>query len=86
MNIASGDWGPNLTQLTSDTPHKRVNNFVSLPDGRWLAFESDRDRDDPEIFLANAVDGTNQQRLTFSRALDEVPSNTRWPLHIVFVR
>ena len=75
MNIASGDWGPNLTQLTSDTPHKRVNNFVSWsPDGRWIAFESDRDRDDPEIFLANAVDGTNQQRLTFSRALDEVPS------------
>ena len=75
MNIDSGSWGPNLTQLTSDTPHKRVNNFVSWsPDGRWIAFEADRDRDDPEIFLANAVDGTNQQRLTFSRALDEVPS------------
>ena len=77
MNIDSGDWGPNLTQLTTDTPHKRVNNFVSWsPNGRWIAFESDRDRDDPEIFLANAVDGTNQQRLTFSRALDEVPSWT----------
>ena len=75
MNIDSGDWGPNLTQLTSDTPHRRVNNFVSWsPDGRWIAFEADRDRDDPEIFLANAVDGTNQQRLTYSQALDEVPS------------
>ena len=44
------------------------------PDGRWIAFEADRDRDDPEIYLANAVDGSNQQRLTYTRALDEVPS------------
>ena len=78
-NITDGDgketWGYNLTQLTKDTPHKRVNNFHSWsPNGLWLAFEADRDRDDPEIYLANAVDGTNQQRLTFTRALDEVPS------------
>jgi TolB protein len=52
-----------------------VNNFHSWsPNGLWLSFEADRDRDDPEIYLANAVDGTNQQRLTFTRALDEVPS------------
>ncbi len=74
-NVDKGNWGYNLTQLTQDTPHKRVNNFLAWsPDGRWLAFEADRDRDDPEIYLANAVDGTNQQRLTFTRALDEVPS------------
>jgi TolB protein len=78
-NVTDGDgkdaWGYNLTQLTKDTPHKRVNNFHSWsPNGLWLAFEADRDRDDPEIYLANAVDGTNQQRLTFTRALDEVPS------------
>jgi TolB protein len=79
INVTDGDgketWGYNLTQLTQDTPHKRVNNYHSWsPNGLWLAFEADRDRDDPEIYLANAVDGTNQQRLTFTRALDEVPS------------
>jgi Tol biopolymer transport system component len=77
-NVTDGDgketWDYNLTQLTQDTPHKRVNNYHSWsPNGLWLAFEADRDRDDPEIYLANAVDGTNQQRLTFTRALDEVP-------------
>ena len=74
-NVESGTWGAHLVQLTQDTYHGRVNNFLSWsPDGRWIAFEADRDRDDPEIYLANAVDGTNQQRLTFTRALDEVPS------------
>ncbi|MCZ0951630.1 MAG: hypothetical protein OXJ56_03515 [Rhodospirillaceae bacterium] len=74
-NVEEGNWGAYLVQLTQDTYHGRVNNFLSWsPDGRWIAFEADRDRDDPEIYLANAVDGTNQQRLTFTRALDEVPS------------
>lgn len=74
-NVEAGNWGLNLTQLTQDTPHNRVNNFISWsPDGRWLAFEADRDRDDPEIYLASSVDGTYQQRLTYTRALDEVPS------------
>ena len=78
-NVTDGDgketWGYNLTQMTQDTSHQRVNNFHSWsPNGLWLAFEADRDRDDPEIYLANAVDGSNQQRLTFTRALDEVPS------------
>jgi TolB protein len=88
-NVAAGDesntWGYNLTQLTQDTPHNRVNNFHAWsPDGKWLAFEADRDRDDPEIYLANAVDGTNQQRLTFTRALDEVPTWAPDGQHIVF--
>ena len=88
-NVTAGDgensWGYNLTQLTQDSPHNRVNNFHAWsPDGLWLAFEADRDRDDPEIYLANAVDGTNQQRLTFTRALDEVPEWTPDSQQIVF--
>ena len=74
-NVEAGNWGYNLTQLTDDHPLGRVNNFLAWsPDGLWIAFEADRDRDDPEIYLANAVDGSNQQRLTFTRALDEVPT------------
>ena len=62
-----------------------MNNFLAWsPDGRWIAFEADRDRDDPEIYLSNAVDGTNQQRLTFTRALDEVPSWTPDGRQIVY--
>lgn len=84
-NVEAGDWGYNLTQLTADHPLGRVNNFLAWsPDGRWIAFEADRDRDDPEIYLANAVDGTNQQRLTFTRALDEVPTWTPDSAQIVY--
>lgn len=57
-NVDAGNWGYNLTQLTDDHPLGRVNNFLAWsPDGLWIAFEADRDRDDPEIYLANAVDG-----------------------------
>jgi TolB protein len=88
-NVTDGDgtntWGYNLTQLTQDTSHNRVHNFHAWsPNGLWLAFEADRDRDDPEIYLANAVDGTNQQRLTFTRALDEVPEWSTDSNQIIF--
>ncbi len=77
-NISGGEtWGINLTRLTFAQAHHsaNANNYISWsPDGLQVAFESDRDRDDPEIYLINAVDGTNAQRLTFTRALDEVPS------------
>ncbi len=84
-NVDEGSWGYNPTQLTNDHPLGRVNNFLAWsPDGLWIAFEADRDRDDPEIYLANAVDGTNQQRLTFTRALDEVPNWTPDSKQIVY--
>ncbi|WP_051554846.1 TolB family protein [Maribacter antarcticus] len=77
-NIEGGEtWGLNPTRLTFavETHSASANNFISWsPDGLQIAFESDRDRDDPEIYLINAVDGSNMQRLTFTRALDEVPS------------
>lgn len=77
-NIEAGEtWGLNPTRLTFAVPthSAKANNFISWsPDGLQIAFESDRDRDDPEIYLINAVDGSNIQRLTFTRALDEVPS------------
>jgi TolB protein len=77
-NVEGGEtWGLNPTRLTfaQSTHSAKANNFISWsPDGLQIAFESDRDRDDPEIYLINAVDGTNMQRLTFTRALDEVPS------------
>ena len=61
--IDDGDtWGFNLTRLTHSKQHHSGNtdDFISWsPDGKWIVFESDRDRDDPEIYLINAVDGSN---------------------------
>ncbi len=87
-NISAGKtWGLNETRLTYVQPHHSAgaNNFIAWsPDGTQIAFESDRDRDDPEIYLINAVDGTNMQRLTYTRALDEVPSWSPDSKQIIF--
>ncbi len=87
-NISGGEtWGTNDTRLTFVQLHHSgaANNFIAWsPDGRQIAFESDRDRDDPEIYLINAVDGTNMQRLTFTRALDEVPAWSPDSKQIIF--
>ena len=87
-NISGGEtWGLNETRLTFAQPHHSAtaNNFIAWsPDGTQIAFESDRDRDDPEIYLINAVDGSNMQRLTYTRALDEVPSWSPDSKQIIF--
>ena len=76
MNV-DGTWGFNATRLTQ-TP--TADDFVSWsPDGTEMAFESDRDRDDPEIYLLNAVDGTNQKRDFRIRQQGSL-SQRSWPL------
>ena len=87
-NVSSGStWGLNFTRLTysKDYHSSNADDFISWsPNGKWIAFESDRDRDDPEIYLINAVDGSNAKRLTYTRALDEVPSWSMDSKNILF--
>ena len=61
--------GSNQTRLTKgDTGHD--TNPAWSPDGRQIAFDSDRDGDWGEIYVMNA-DGTNQRRLTNNPTADE---------------
>ena len=67
-NVEAGTWGAYLVQLTQDTDHGRVNNFLSWsPDGTRILFSSDMHGDpqsgDYDIYIMN-VDGSEQARLT----------------------
>ena len=59
------------TQLTQE---ENANNSypAASPDGRWIAFQSDRDGD-TEIFIMNPVGGQRQQ-MTFNTSSDRLPA------------
>ena len=61
--------GTNLTQLTNNTSRDIPPSWS--PDGKRVAFVSDRDGND-EIYVMNA-DGTNVTRLTNNDAYDSQP-------------
>jgi Tol biopolymer transport system component len=59
-------------QVPLTTNPARDSDPAWSPDGRSIAFVSDRDGN-PEIYVMNA-DGSNQRRLTASSSLDLVPT------------
>ena len=65
--------GAGRTRLTSN-PANDIYPAWS-PDGRYIAFDSDRDGND-EIYVMKA-DGTEQTRLTNNPAIDGVPAWSR---------
>ena len=59
------------TQLTQeDNAHSSYP--IASPDGRWIAFQSDRDGD-TEIYIMNAMGGQRQQ-MTFNTTQDRLPA------------
>ena len=63
-NVESGTWGEYLVQLTQDTYHGRVNNFLSWsPDGQKIAYSySEEGGESSRIMIMNA-DGSEQEVL-----------------------
>jgi len=64
-----GPDGDNLIQLTQAEGNNK--DLSVSPDGEWIAFVSDRDRD-TEIYIMD-INGDNVSRLTFVQGLDRVP-------------
>lgn len=78
------------TQLTQD-PFAESLYPVASPDGRWVAFQSNRDRDQSEpennesyeIYIMNRGGG-QLQRLTFNQQLDRLPAwspDSEWVIY-----
>ena len=75
--------GKNTRRLTNN--RKSDSSPSWSPDGKWIAFTSDRKGDDVnyEIYVM-AADGNNQQRLTENRVDDKSPSWSSDGKRIVF--
>lgn len=67
--------GPSIVRLENFTPNTAHSNDVDpavSPDGRYVAFASDRDGDDFEIYVANVFTGEVEQ-VTDNRVHDYNP-------------
>ena len=64
--------GSNLTRLTTNQAYNNDGNPVFSPDGKKIAFMSERDGN-PEIYVMN-TDGTDQTRLTNNSRVDADPA------------
>jgi Tol biopolymer transport system component len=67
MNALDGSSKKRLTRNAAVDSHPAFS-----PDGRKIAFQSDRNGDD-EIYVMNALDGSNQRNRTKTPAADTLP-------------
>ncbi|NJN18654.1 MAG: hypothetical protein HC822_21560 [Oscillochloris sp.] len=64
-----------LTDVRNLTNNNSNDRFARLsPDGRWIAFSSDRESGQWDLFMVNAGDGSGERRLTGSSGNDEAPT------------
>jgi dipeptidyl aminopeptidase/acylaminoacyl peptidase len=82
--IAAGGTSVGLAQRSNPSPEGGNLHPAWSPDGRWIAFESDRDGD-TEIFVM-ASNGTRLRQLTRNKTPDGMPSWSADGKSILFMR